>query len=199
MTLGRSTGIGRIAVLVETALVADADGASVVASGMCTSHLLRPADVQLTVAGDVIVVAAAAESTGPVAGFELLHRKRTVTACGRTVNDNEFNLSHKFSFSLSFLPCKRPKVERPFPLIYPTHDDVVRVVNTEVSTVMMNWIIVFQVFKSFKIFILKQFSLSLSFSLKKGWSRYRRLRSWQCRWMLLSGQTVPVIVPVPVI
>ena len=50
---------------------------------------------------------------------------------------------------------KRPKVERP--LTYPTHDDVVRVVNTEVSTVMMNWMMVFQVFKSFKIFILKLF------------------------------------------
>ena len=145
MTLGRSTGIGRIATLVETALVADADGASVVASGMCTSHLLRPADVQLTVAGDVIVVAAAAESTSPVAGLEFLHGKRMVTTCGRTMNDNEFNLSHKFSFSF------------PFPLIYPTHDVVVRVVNTEVSTVMMNWMMVFQVFKSFKIFILKLF------------------------------------------
>ena len=96
MTLGRSTGIGRIAVLIETALVADADGAGVVVAGMCTSHLLRPADVQLTVAGDVIVVARVSEPLVVVA-YKGRHWVWSVTARRAAVDNNHINLTHSIT------------------------------------------------------------------------------------------------------
>lgn len=52
--------------LVETALVADADGVGVVVAGMGADHLFGAAEVQLSVAGDVVVVAAAFPAFGLV-------------------------------------------------------------------------------------------------------------------------------------
>ena len=57
--LGRGTGVSGAASLVETALVADADGMGVVVAGVGSDHRLGATEVELTVAGDVVVVAAA--------------------------------------------------------------------------------------------------------------------------------------------
>ena len=64
--LGRCAGVGGVAFLIETALVADADGVGIIMPGVGTDHLLRTAEVQLSVAGDVVVVAAALPATGLV-------------------------------------------------------------------------------------------------------------------------------------
>ena len=64
--LSRSAGVGGAAFLVETALVADTDGMGVVVAGMGADHLFGAAEVQLSVAGDVVVVAAAFPAFGLV-------------------------------------------------------------------------------------------------------------------------------------
>ena len=61
--LGRCAGVGGAALLIETTLVADADGVGVVVAGVCADHLLGTAEVQLSVAGDVVMVAAALPAT----------------------------------------------------------------------------------------------------------------------------------------
>ena len=72
--LGGSPGVGRTALLVEAPLVADADGVGVVVAGVCADHLFGAAEVELAVAGDVVVVAAAHPAAGLVHLVELLHR-----------------------------------------------------------------------------------------------------------------------------
>ena len=67
--LGRGTGVGGATFLVEASLVADAEGVGVVMAGVSTDHLLGTAKVQLSVAGDVVVIAAAFPATGLVAGL----------------------------------------------------------------------------------------------------------------------------------
>ena len=86
--LGGSPGVGRTALLVEAPLVADADGVGVVVAGVCADHLFGAAEVELAVAGDVVVVAAALPAAGLVHLVELLHRDVLVGTARRAVNDN---------------------------------------------------------------------------------------------------------------
>ena len=86
--LGGRAGVGRTALLVEAPLVADADGVGVVVAGVCADHLFGAAEVELAVAGDVVVVAAALPAAGLVHLVELLHRDVLVGAARRAVNDN---------------------------------------------------------------------------------------------------------------
>ena len=86
--LGRGTGVGGTALLVEAALVADADGVGVVVAGVGTDHLFGTAEVQLAVAGDVVVVAAALPATGFVHLVEQLHGNVLVGPRGRTVQND---------------------------------------------------------------------------------------------------------------
>lgn len=72
MLLGVGAGVGRDAVGIEAALVADAYGVGVVVLGVGSYHRLWTTGVDLAVAGDVVVVADAAIATGFMAGFELL-------------------------------------------------------------------------------------------------------------------------------
>ena len=65
-TLGRGTGVFSTTFLVETTLVADSDGVGIVMPGVSTDHLLGAAEMQLSVAGDVVVVAAAFPAFGLV-------------------------------------------------------------------------------------------------------------------------------------
>ena len=62
--LSRGTGIGSLAMGIETSLVADADGVGVVVAGMGANHLFGTNEVQLSVAGDVVVVATALPAAG---------------------------------------------------------------------------------------------------------------------------------------
>lgn len=95
MLLCWRAGVGRVSVLVETALIADADTVSIIPSACVgTHHLFGAADMQLSVAGDVVVVAAAPPSFGLVAGIQRLERETTVAPCRRAVNNNQINLSH---------------------------------------------------------------------------------------------------------
>ncbi len=84
--LGRRAGVGGIAVLVEAALVADADGAGVVVLGVGTYHLFGTAGIDLPVLGDVVVVTDGAEATCLVARLKVCDREVVSDTSGGTVN-----------------------------------------------------------------------------------------------------------------
>ena len=86
--LGRCPGVAGAALLIEATLVADADGVGVVVAGVCADHLFGAAEVELTVAGDVVVVAAALPATGLVHLVELLQRNVLVRSRCCTVNND---------------------------------------------------------------------------------------------------------------
>ena len=87
-------GVGRTALGVEASLVADADAVGIVVAGVGSGLLLAAALVQLAVAGDVVVVAALLPATGAVHLVEHLERDVLVGPTGRTVDDDEVDLSH---------------------------------------------------------------------------------------------------------
>lgn len=88
-----STGVGRIAVGVETSLIADADGVLVVVAGMGADEVFMTRLIHLTVPGDVVVIGGEAEAS-LVTGDELGDREWTVAARGATVDDDEVDVTH---------------------------------------------------------------------------------------------------------
>lgn len=88
-----STGVGRIAVGVETSLIADADGVLVVVAGMGADEVFMTRLIHLTVPGDVVVIGGEAEAS-LVTGDELGDREWMVAARGATVNNDEINVTH---------------------------------------------------------------------------------------------------------
>ena len=92
------------------------------------------------VSGDVVVVTCESESFR-VTADEGCHGKVLVRARGRTVNDNQINVAHD---------C--------------TKNELI----IAVSTVMMNWMIVFHVLRSFKYFIIVNSKLYLLLKLEGG-------------------------------
>ena len=73
--LGWGAGVGRIAVLVQAALIADADAVGIVVSGVSANLSLRSARVEGAVLGDIVVVADGFETSGEVAGFQVFYRE----------------------------------------------------------------------------------------------------------------------------
>ena len=92
--LGWGAGVGGAAFLIETALVADADGVGIIMPGVGADHLFRTAEVQLSVAGDVVMVAAALPATGLVHLVEPFQRNMLVRSRCRAVNDYQIYSSH---------------------------------------------------------------------------------------------------------
>ena len=86
--LSRGAGVGGTAFLVEATLVTDADGVGIIVPGVGTNHLFRTTEMQLAIAGDVVVVAAALPATGLVHLVELLHRDVLVGPARSTVNND---------------------------------------------------------------------------------------------------------------
>ena len=127
--LPRGAGVGSSAVLVQATFVAYAERMLVVAHGMGTDQLLVSRLVGLAVAGDVVVVARESEAIR-VTADECCHGKASVTARGRTVNHNQINVAHD---------CTKNELM------------------IAVSTVMMNWMMVFQRFMFLKIPIVVNF------------------------------------------
>ena len=78
--LGRCPGVGSTALFVETPFIADANGVGIVMAGMGSDHLLGTTEVQLSVAGNVVVIAAALPATGLVHLVELFQRNVLVRA-----------------------------------------------------------------------------------------------------------------------
>ena len=114
--LARRARVGRIAVAVEAALIAYAQRMCVVALRMGPDELLMPRLVCPPAAGDVVVVAREPEPVA-MAPYQRRHRKRPVAPRRRAVHHDK---------------------------IYPTHDCTKNELTTAVSTVMINWMMVFQ-------------------------------------------------------
>ena len=131
--LGFGAGVGGMTVLVKAALVANAERVLVVAYGVGTDQLFVARLIRPAVAGDIIVVARESESFR-VTADEGCHGKVLVAARGRTVNHNQINVPHD---------CTKNELM------------------IAVSTVMMNWMMVFHFFMSLKIFIMLSLSLVL--------------------------------------
>ncbi len=98
LLLGRGAGVGSAATFVEASLVADADGVGIVVAGVGADHLLGTAEVQLSVAGDVVVIAAALPAAGLVHLVEHPQRQVLVWAARRAMDDNQIYSSHFVCF-----------------------------------------------------------------------------------------------------
>lgn len=92
--LGFGAGVGRTALTVETALVADADAVGVVAAGMGTGLALGTTGIEHAVAGDVVVVAHRTETARLVARLQRLKREAAVGTCGRAMDDDKIYAAH---------------------------------------------------------------------------------------------------------
>ena len=68
--LSEGTSVGRFAVGIKSALIADGDAVGVVVSGVSSDLSLRAARVEGTILGDVVVVADGFETSCEVAGFQ---------------------------------------------------------------------------------------------------------------------------------
>ena len=96
-TLGRSTGVGSTTFLVETSLVTNTNRVGIVMPGMSSDHLLRTAQMELTVTSDVVVVATAIPAFGPMHLVEHLRRYMLVRPRSGAVNYYQIYSSHNSS------------------------------------------------------------------------------------------------------
>lgn len=87
--LCRGSGIGRLSVLVQSALIAYSDGMGVVVAGMGTDLVLRTAGIDNTVLGDVEVIAYSGETAGTVACFQIFYREVPGNAGGTAMYHNQ--------------------------------------------------------------------------------------------------------------
>jgi len=65
----------------------------VVMTGMCPDKVLVASLIELTITGDIVMIAGEPE-TGIMVGNEPLHGIRPITTSGGTMNDNEFDRTH---------------------------------------------------------------------------------------------------------
>ena len=98
--LGRSPGIGFLAFLIETSLVADADAVGIIMTGMHADLVFITGLEYLAILLDVVVIADAfAVETGVVTGLEHFNSETLVAAGRRTMNDDKGYFStHKIKF-----------------------------------------------------------------------------------------------------
>ena len=91
-TLGIGAGVGRTALLVQAAFVADADAVVVPTGGMGADVVDGTATVYLAIAGDVEVVANPCKATLQVATAQGLDREIDIAARGTAMNYQETDL-----------------------------------------------------------------------------------------------------------
>ena len=94
--LGWGAGVGRIAVLVQAALIADADAVGIVMLGMGAHLILWAAWIDDAILRDVEVIADALETTSFVACLQGLYGEVLRYFCGRTVDDDQIDFTHGF-------------------------------------------------------------------------------------------------------
>lgn len=70
MLLGRRPGIGFLAIGIKPSLIADSDAVGIVMTGVSTYHFLWTALMELSIPGDVIVIAYTFPASCLVAGFQ---------------------------------------------------------------------------------------------------------------------------------
>ena len=98
----QGTGVGGMAVRVESALIADTYGVGVVVAGMSPCDALRPAGIEGAVLGDVIVIADGVEAAGLMTGFQLFNSEVLVHSRGAAMHHNQIDVSHDIRFLLFY-------------------------------------------------------------------------------------------------
>ena len=94
-TLGRSTGVGITAFLVQPSFIADADGMGIIMAGMHANLIFRAGLIDLTIALNIVMVTDAfAVETGIVIVTEHIDGVALVATGRRAVNDNEIYSAH---------------------------------------------------------------------------------------------------------
>ena len=88
--LGLSPGVIRMTFLIETALVADTEGTTVVVAGMSPTDILRENGDDGAVTTDIIMIGGLTE-TGHASGDQVVDAERSVAARGAAVNDQQFD------------------------------------------------------------------------------------------------------------
>ena len=96
--LSEGTSVGRFAVGIESALIADTYGVGVVVAGMSPCDALRPAGIEGAVLGDVIVIADGVEAAGLMTGFQLFNSEVLVHSRGAAMHHNQIDVSHDIRF-----------------------------------------------------------------------------------------------------
>ena len=94
--LSLSARVGGLSLRIEAPFVADADGVGIVARCVCSHLRLVAPDVNTSVPGHVVVIAAALPAERTVVLVQPLEREVAVAPAGRAVNHNQIDLSHKF-------------------------------------------------------------------------------------------------------
>ena len=92
--LCRGSGVVITTIYIQSPFVADADAVGVVVSGMGTGYILTPTGVDVSVAGDVIMVADTIIATASVARIEVLYGEVRVAARCTAVNYYQVDSSH---------------------------------------------------------------------------------------------------------
>ena len=87
--LCRGSGIGRVPVLVQSALIANPDGMGIVVAGMGTNLVLRTAGIDNPVLGDVEVITYSLKTASPVACLQIFYREVPVNTCGTAMYHNQ--------------------------------------------------------------------------------------------------------------
>ena len=93
-TLGRSSGVSGTAFLVKTTFVTNTNRVGIVVPGMGADHLLGATEVQLSVAGDVVMITAAVPAFGTVHLVKQLETQMLVRPRCRAVNHNQIYSTH---------------------------------------------------------------------------------------------------------
>lgn len=85
----RSAGVGRITLLVQPTLVADADGTAVETTGMCANFQQATVLCHDAALADIKMIPDGTEATGLMVAQHLFHRVFTVTTGGGAVDNEE--------------------------------------------------------------------------------------------------------------
>ena len=96
--LGLGASVGRMAILIKTALIDDAQRTVVVMAGMDALDGLGQQGDDITIAADIVMVRALT-ILGLAAGDEVLDTEGAIALCRCTVNDEEFNGFQGLHFS----------------------------------------------------------------------------------------------------
>ena len=80
---------------VEATFVTDANGVLVVVAGVGSSHFLRTTEMDFSISGNIVVVAAAIITASSVTAVEVFERKFLITACCAAVQHDVLHFEHR--------------------------------------------------------------------------------------------------------
>ena len=93
--LRRCTGIFVAPLWVESAFVADANGVLVVVAGVGPSHFLRTTEMDFSIAGYIVVVAATGIAFGSMTAVEVFEAEGLITARCAAVQHDQLHFEHR--------------------------------------------------------------------------------------------------------